>query len=133
MAFFGVKFSPAAAMTIRDRKIRFASAWGATKGKFWPLLGAYALWALLGFVGYMFAMSALVAGGAGAFAAMDPESTNPFGVIAGLGPLVVILYFLIIAAGICFYYIWAGPAALAAKTDPRYLLASPDVDAPDWE
>jgi hypothetical protein len=133
MAFFGVKFSPAAAMTIRDRKIRFASAWGATKGKFWPLLGAYALWALLGLVGYMVAMTALVTVGAGAFAAIDPESTNPFGVIAGLGPLVVILYFLILAAGVCFYYIWAGPAALAAKTDPRYLLASPDVDAPDWE
>lgn len=119
MAFFGVKFSPAAAMTIRDRKIRFVSAWGATRGKFWPLLGAYAAWFLLGFVGYIVAMFTLIALAAGSFASIDAENTDPLAMMAGFGPIVIILYLLLLAAGICFYYIWAGPAALAAKTDPR--------------
>lgn len=119
MAFFSIKFSPAAAMTIRDRKIRFASAWGATKGKFWPLLGAYAAWSLLGFVGYLIAIFAFIAVAAGSFASIDAENADGLAMLAGLGPVVIILYLLFIAAGICFYYIWAGPAALAAKTDPR--------------
>lgn len=119
MAVVSVKFSPAAAMTIRDRQIRFASAWGATRGKFWPLLGAYAAWSLLGFVGYVIAMFALIAVAAGSFASIDAENADPLALIAGLGPFVIILYLLFIAAGVCFYYIWAGPAALAAKTDPR--------------
>lgn len=121
MAVFGVKFSPAAAMTIRDRKIRFLSAWGATKGRFWPLLGAYAAWFLLGFVGYMVAMFALIAMMMGPAASMDPTNPDPAAMLAAIGPVTILVYLLIIAAGICFYYIWAGPAALAAKTDPRFV------------
>lgn len=39
--FFGVRFGPASAITIRDNQIKFFKAWKTTRGRFWPLLGAY--------------------------------------------------------------------------------------------
>ena len=43
-AFFGVKFSPASAVTIRDdNKVTFFSARTASEGRFWPMFGAFAL------------------------------------------------------------------------------------------
>lgn len=39
-AFIGVRVSAAPATTVLERRIAFP-AWGATQGKFWPVLGAY--------------------------------------------------------------------------------------------
>ena len=42
-AWLGVKFSFAAPMTFSQKRIRMFASWGATKGRFWPLLGCYLL------------------------------------------------------------------------------------------
>lgn len=44
--FVGVRLSAAPAMTVLERRIAFP-AWGVTKGKFWPVLGAYILVAIM--------------------------------------------------------------------------------------
>lgn len=41
LIWVAVRLSPAAAITIRDRKLTFLSARRATKGRFWSLFGAY--------------------------------------------------------------------------------------------
>lgn len=43
MVFLGIRFSAASAVTMRDRKVSFLKAWGATKGRFWPMFGAFLL------------------------------------------------------------------------------------------
>ncbi len=42
-AWLGVKLSFAAPMTFTQKRIRMFASWGATKGRFWPLLGCYLL------------------------------------------------------------------------------------------
>src|SRR5690606_13392172 len=47
MIYFGVRLAPAAATTIARRKFAFFDAWTVTKGRFWALLGSFAvLWLL---------------------------------------------------------------------------------------
>ncbi len=46
-AFFFVRMSLAAPMTFSERRLAIAPAWRMTRGRFWPLLGAYFLaWVL---------------------------------------------------------------------------------------
>lgn len=47
----GVRLSPAAATSVAYKKLTFFGAWGATRGRFWPLLGSF----VLVFVGYLVA------------------------------------------------------------------------------
>jgi hypothetical protein len=51
MIYFGVRFAPAAATSIAKRRFAFFDAWTVTKGRFWALLGSYALLFLMYFVG----------------------------------------------------------------------------------
>ena len=107
-AYFATRFSPAAALTIRDRRIRFLGAWETTKGRTgWVLLGVYAVWLVIAILAYfvtvlVFASIASVMAGTGSATAA----------IAGF-----VFLFLFLAAGAAFFYIWAGPAALAARAD----------------
>lgn len=43
MAYFAVRFAPAAATSIARRKFSFFEAWTVTKGRFWALFGAFFL------------------------------------------------------------------------------------------
>lgn len=123
MGFLGVRFGPAAALTVRDGRIRFLDAWEVTRGRWWVLFGAYSAWWMMGFIAYFLVVMILV--GFTLPFSMAIENGNP---TAGAGALVgmFLFYLLLLPAGACFYYIWAGPAALAAKTDPRYLAEQRD-------
>jgi hypothetical protein len=41
MIYFGVRMSPAAASSVSQQRFAFFSAWSATRGRFWELLGAF--------------------------------------------------------------------------------------------
>lgn len=43
MIFLGVRFAPAAAVSVARKRFSFGEAWTATKEKFWPILGSFAL------------------------------------------------------------------------------------------
>ncbi|MBL8537208.1 MAG: hypothetical protein JNM59_07370 [Hyphomonadaceae bacterium] len=51
----GVRLSPAAALSIAYKRLVFLDAWKATRGKFWPALGAF----VLVIVGYIIAATIL--------------------------------------------------------------------------
>ncbi|MEQ8556674.1 MAG: hypothetical protein RIB03_00015 [Henriciella sp.] len=140
--WIGVRLAPASAMTIRDGKIAFFDAWHATKGRFWPLFGAYVVLAI--FIAVLSYFTFYVVGTSVAAAVMENiarferavEAQNPFALLSAilhfdiLAPLIGGGVFWILMQGF-FFYVWAGPAALAAKTDPRGggVAQAPDVFA----
>ncbi len=126
--FLAIRFSAASALTIRDRKIRFIDAWGATKGRFWTMFGAFLLLglilAVIGFVLYLIGVSAVVAGVASNIAAIEALGDDPEALLALLSsPAIIILLLATYVMMMMFQgfsgYAWAGIAALAAKTDLR--------------
>ena len=64
LVFVAVRLSLASAMTFAAHRIRIAESWGMTQGRFWPLLGAYAIAFVLRFVvlGLTLAIAAAAAG-----------------------------------------------------------------------
>lgn len=126
-AYFAVKFSPAGAMTIRDRKVVFFGAWGASTGRFWPMLGAFVVLGLILYVVIvvLYIIGAVAMMGA-ALGGMDFGSgePDPEAVIAAFSSPVVWLPLALIYGVMLVYqgfwqYAWAGIPSLAAKTDPR--------------
>ena len=125
--YFAVRLAPAAALTIRDRAIRFPSAWRVTRGRFWPLLGCYLVYIVALFVAYILVgviVGLTFAGVLGAFGGLaDPNDADALAEVFS-SPLVLIVggvfYFGLLAAYAWFIYVWAGPAALAARTDPDH-------------
>lgn len=127
-AYFAVRLSPAAAITIRDQKIAFFDAWGATRGRFWTLFGAFIVLAILIGIVWMF-MYMIIGAGLGAsvyanVAEIEQAQDDPVALIGALltfdivGTLLAGYVIMIAMQGLVLY-VWAGPAALAAKTDPR--------------
>lgn len=121
--YLTIRFSAAGALTVRDQRIRFLASWRVTQGKFWVLLGSYLLWFVVLMVAYfilvflaMIIFAGVFAAGANGFS--DPEA------LAAASPVVLVIggvaYLALLGAAAYFYYIWAGPAALAARTDPDY-------------
>ncbi|MDX1293182.1 MAG: hypothetical protein R3265_10240 [Hyphomonas sp.] len=120
------RFSPAAAMTIRDRKIRFGSAWRATKGKVWTLIGS---WLVLGLIMmvivlvlyFVLAITAVVS----LMPVLQSGSDDPaavMGALASPGFIVSAIIFGLVYMGLAgaMMHVFGGPAALAAKTDPEW-------------
>ena len=122
-----IRFSPAAAMTIRDRKIRFSSAWRVTKGKVWTLIGSWLVLGLIMMVGMMvlymvFAVTAVMS----LMPVMQSGSDDPAEVIAAFatpGFIIPAIIFGLVYMGLAgaMMHVFGGPAALAAKTDPAWV------------
>lgn len=121
--FILVRLSPAAALTIRDRKITFFGAWGATRGRFWPLFGAFALtMIILGIAGQvvqtvgMMSMGGLFLANADALEAGDfaPVLMSPVFIT-----MVGVFFGVYMALQAISQYVVAGIPAHAANTDPR--------------
>ncbi|MEL7481267.1 MAG: hypothetical protein AAGJ29_06880, partial [Pseudomonadota bacterium] len=131
--YLAIRLAPAAALTIRDRKIRFASAWRLTRGRFWTLFGAYL--ALIGcaFLAYILVsiiIGIVMIGAVGASGGLE----DPAAIEAAFAtPVLLIpfglLYMAVIAAYVWFGYVWAGPAALAARIDPDHGDTTSQADA----
>ncbi len=126
--YWAVRLSPASAMTIRDRKIRFFSAAGATKGRFWPMFGAFLVLVIIAMiVSTVLQLLLIVAASAGMMAnseqleAMD-DPAEVMAMFTSLGFLVPVLigYGFYMAFNAVFHYMWAGVPARAAITDPRW-------------
>jgi hypothetical protein len=51
LIFIGVRFGPAAATSVLRKRFSFFDAWKVTEGRFWPLLGSFAiLWLIVGLI-----------------------------------------------------------------------------------
>ena len=121
------RFSPAAALTVRDRKIKFGEAWRVTRGKAWTIIGSWIVLALIMsavfFVFYLIFVVAIIASLMPMMSGMETEDPTAVfrallspGVLIPGALLVVVLVFL----QACGMHIYSGPAALAARTDPEW-------------
>nr|WP_070959967.1 hypothetical protein [Hyphomonas sp. Mor2] len=125
--YVAVKLSPAGAMTIRDRKVTFFGAWGASKGRFWPTLGAFLVLGLILYVGViiLYMIGGFTVFGA-VFSGLDLSNgeadadqvmavfTNP----AVLIPIALLYFAMLLYQGF-WQYAWAGIPSLVAVNDPR--------------
>lgn len=128
MLFFGVRLSPATAITMRDRKITFFSAFPVTKGRFWPLLGAFLVVYLIVYAiqmaGQFIAMIPMVGGMMSALSSADPE--DPAAVMAMFSnPLVLIalaVLMIVNTVSMAFaHFGFLGVTSKAALTDPNWV------------
>lgn len=126
LIFVSVRLAPAAAITIRDKKLTFYSARKATKGRFWAMFAAYLIMFILMYVVLIIVAAIIgvtglaVFGSAASLANGNPQAimdmiSNPsiwiFGIFATL-----------IFGGLysMFYFAFQGIAARAANTDPDW-------------
>ena len=125
--YIAVKLSPAGAMTIRDEKVTFFGAWGASKGRFWPMFGAFVVLGLILYIGiivlYMlgaFAVFGTLINGIDVNDGQaDPEQVMALFTSPGVFIPVGLLYFAMLLYQGFWQYAWAGIPALVATTDPR--------------
>ncbi|MFT3726902.1 MAG: hypothetical protein QM759_03665 [Terricaulis sp.] len=77
LVFLAVRFAPAAATSIAEKRFAFFDAWKVSRGRFWPLLGAFAIFYLMFIVGYFIAGMILGLGMMGAmFSQMSAMRTG---------------------------------------------------------
>ena len=117
------RLSPASALTIRDRQIRFFEAWNLTRGNGWRLAGSYFL-LLLGFVllslvsyGVLLLIGILLV--APAIESSSGSDTGPAVLAAMSQPFfwapVSLLFFLMLMIQSLFAHAMGGPAAFIVR------------------
>jgi len=132
--FLAVRLSPAAALTIRDRKLTFFDAWAVTKGRFWPMFGGF-LVIMIAFGIINQVLQSVVMGGLmtsllpefQALEASGIEDPADFFAIL-LSPIVLgtvgAMYFLMYIMQSFVMYAMAGIPGLAAQIGPGYMSQS---------
>jgi hypothetical protein len=130
-----VRLSPASAMTVRDRKITFTSAFAASKGRFWSMFFAFIIMAIIVYI-VSLVLQLILFGVIGGAMMTNPGFTSgspdPEAVMAALfSPTTLVLggviYFVMSALQAAIQFAWAGIPALAAKTDPNWSGGQADV------
>ncbi|MFN4225767.1 MAG: hypothetical protein ACK4HR_05570 [Hyphomonas sp.] len=121
--FVATRLAPCFGLTLMSRRIRFFDAWNVSRGRFWPILGAYLILAIAGgIIGQVIAAVAQVilmpsitrlvnvadSGGDVGALFRSPEFLAPAG----------LFYFLALAVQGVLQHIVGGPAAFAARHDP---------------
>ena len=128
--WFSARLSAAAALTVRDRQIRFFESWRVTRGKGWTILGAWIVLGLIAMVVMMLFYLLMAGLGIGLLAAQLPGvmqgDASEGDIITAIanpmfwGPMLVIfLAFAVFQSTLM--HIFSGPAALAARTDPAWM------------
>ena len=127
--FVATRLSPCFGLTVKEREIRFFDAWALSRGRFWPILGAYVIilivvtvisqivsaMAQLVMMPLMMTLPASgdVTGGEVAAIFHSPAFLIPMGLI---------YFVLLFVQGLTQHFAGA-PASLAARHDPRNDLA----------
>jgi len=122
--FFATRLAPCFALTVRTREIRFLDAWNVSRGRFWPILGAYLILSVAG------SLLAQVIGGIAqlgmmpAFMGMVQDADAGGDVTAHmlspgfLFPVGLYVFVLMFLQGVLQHAVGA-PAAFAVRHDPR--------------
>ena len=118
------RLSPAAALTIRDRDIRFFEAWRVTKGQGGVLTLAYTALLLIMLILYLALYLVLFGLAYGILSGIAPGQAVD-GMLAAMGspifwgPIGIAGFVMMTAAG-SMAHMFGGPGALAARADPDY-------------
>ncbi|MFN3609092.1 MAG: hypothetical protein ACK4Y9_08515 [Hyphomonas sp.] len=123
--FIATRLAPCFALTVKEKQIRFLDAWTVSRGRFWPILGAYVIIVIVvsvvsqivSMIGQLLMMPMLMT--------LPQEGNVPVEALAGtflsLGfiiPLALIYFMMLFVQGLSQHFAGA-PAALAARHDPR--------------
>lgn len=124
--WLAARFSPAAALTVRERSIQFSQAWRVTKGKAWTIVGSWIVLMLIMFVVffvlYLIFAVVMVAALMPMMSGLENDPTAVFSAMAAPGIIIpgAILMVGFIFVQACWMHIFSGPAALAARADPQW-------------
>lgn len=123
--FIATRLSPCFALTVKEKEIRFLDAWTVSRGRFWPILGAYVIIAIV--VSVLSQLVSMLA----QFMMMPLMMTLPqsgdvpvedlSGIFLSAGfiiPMALIYFVMLFVQGLTQHFVGA-PAALAAVHDPR--------------
>lgn len=123
--FVATRLSPCFGLTVKEKEIRFFDAWTVSRGRFWPILGAYVI------ILIVVSVISQVVSGMAQLVMMPLMMTLPTGgEVSGdevaaiflspafLVPMAVIYFILLFVQGLTQHFVGA-PASLAARHDPR--------------
>lgn len=121
--FFATRFSPVFAMTVKERRIAFGDAWIVSRGRFWPILGAFLILAIVGGMAVGFAGSIaqmLVTPAFMGSVSRVEDSSELRSLFTPALTIALLLYAFIryFLSGLLMHFV-QGPAAFAARHDPR--------------
>lgn len=123
MLYILLRLAPGAAVTVGLKRFAYFQAWTATRGKFWPMLGAYLILIVLYIVVYcvLFAIGAATVLGpvSGAFAqGAPPDAATFLAALAQPATVIVlsVLYLLLGVIGMVFFVAFMGINAAVART-----------------
>lgn len=124
-AFFATRLSPCFGLTVKEKEIRFFDAWQVSRGRFWPLLGAYViivvvvgvLSQIVSSIAQMIMMPVLMS--LPTDGDMPIEEAGAIFLSPGfLVPMALVYFVLLFVQGLTQHF-GGAPAALAARHDPR--------------
>lgn len=128
-----VRLSPATALTVRDRQIRFPSAWRVSKGHFWQIFGALLVIGIASGIASQVVQSVLMLGMMGPFISnVEAIEAGDFsGILASpsLWISVGLMFIFSIVISAATHFVGAGVPALAARTDPAWMGEGSRIDS----
>jgi hypothetical protein len=123
--FIATRLAPCFGLTVKEKEIRFFDAWNVSRGRFWPILGAYVIIVvvvsvfsqIISAIAQMLMMPFLMSLPVG-----DELPTEEMAAIflspAFIAPMALLYFGLMFVQGLTQHFVGA-PAALAARHDPR--------------
>lgn len=125
--FFGIRLSPASALTIRDKKIRFFSAMRTSKNRFWAMFGAFLVIYIIVYVVQLVVMMVVMGSFVGVIASNPSfmEAEDPSEIMAMFTSPALLIPFLLAVIGYvgstAFMHLgYLGITSKAALTDPDW-------------
>ncbi|ABI77808.1 putative membrane protein [Hyphomonas neptunium ATCC 15444] len=123
--FIATRLAPCFALTVKEREIRFFDAWNVSRGRFWPILGAYVIIAIVvSIVSQMVSMLAQLVM-MPILMTLPEQGDVPTEALAGIFlspgfiiPMALIYFMILFVQGLTQHFV-AAPASLAARHDPR--------------
>lgn len=122
--FFATRLAPCFSLTVMQKRFRFLDAWNVSRGRFWPILGAYVILAIAGSIiaqvisgiAQMIIMPGMIN-----FAQAAETGADIRGLILSpqfIAPLGLYGFIILFLQGL-LQHIVGGPAAFATRHDPR--------------
>jgi len=122
--FFATRLAPCFGLTVKEQRIRFFDAWNVSRGRFWPIFGAYAILAVAGsIIGQVIVGIAQTIMMPSALRSVENiESSEELRALifspAFLVPMSIYFFITLFIQGVLQHAV-GGPAAFAVRHDPR--------------
>lgn len=122
--FLATRLAPCFSLTVRERKIRFLDAWNVSRGRAWPILGAYVILAIAGSIGgqVINGIAQAIAGPATMDLVSEAERGADVRALL-LSPQFLVpigfYFFIVLFVQGVLQHVVGGPAAFAVRHDPR--------------